>query len=270
MNYVGKPRCNIQSAGEMVNGFDQASVDALLEQAAEGLKVLEREYGESVLGIRPTPAFRVATLNHLVQHRAILDYLAHGLLVFCTGVPNKVYFPIAKPGMGASKFRDRVEKRWLPGLPSARPDIFEVLESVQQYRPGNEWITAFANMTNSNKHVRLSLMSIAGCDATVIGLPWGFGMQIGDRGFRKINLEGTAKLAFIGPQGEQLEIRGPETIDRNTVSLLNADPGISILNMKWQEFKFDEYPFQPAIEFLHEVNDEVKRIVDRLAPLLAG
>lgn len=253
---------------EMATGFDQASADALLGQAAEGLKVLEREYGESVRWLKPTPAFRVATLNHLVQHRAILDYHAHRLLDFCAVVPKKVYFPIANPGMGASKFRDRVETKWLPGLPRARPDIFEVLESVQQYRPGNEWITAFAKMTNSNKHVRLSLMTIADCDATVIGLPWGFGMQIGDRGFRKINLEGTAKLAFIGPQGEQLEIRGPETIDRNTVSLLSADPGISIIHMKWQEFKFDEYPFQPAMEFLRQVNDEVKRIIDRLAPIL--
>ena len=258
----------MRSAKAMATDFDQASVNVLLEQAAEGLKMLEREYAESVRGLKPTPAFRVGTLNHLVQHRAILDYLANSLVEFCTRAPEKVYFPIAKPGMAASIFQQLVEKRWLPGLPTARPDVFEVLESVQGYRPGNDWITAFVNMTNSNKHVRLSLMEISGCNATVIQLPWGAGLQVGERGLRSLDLQGT--LAFIGPQGQRLEIRGPDIIDRNTISLANADPGISVARMTWQEFKFDEFPHQPAIVFLRAVNTEVKRIVDRLIPLLSA
>lgn len=123
-------------------------------------------------------------------------------------------------------------------------------------------------MTNSNKHVRLSLMAIAGCNATVIQLPWGVGLQIGDRGFESVDLQGT--LAFIGSQGQRLEIRGPDMIDRNTISLANADPGINVVRRTWQEFKFDEFPHQPAIVFLSAVNTEVKRIVDRLVPLLSG
>ena len=268
MDLFGNPTSNTHSARATATDVDIPSIHVLLDQAAEGLKTLEREYAESVRVLKPTPAFRVGTLNHLVQHRAILDYLANSLVEFCTRAPEKVYFPIAKPGMEASMFQQLVEKRWLPGLPTARPDVFEVLESVQRYRPGNDWITAFTNMTNSNKHVRLSLMAIAGCNATVIQLPWGVGLQIGDRGLESDDLQGT--LAFIGPQGQRLEIRGPDMIDRNTISLANADPGINVVRRTWQEFKFDEFPRQPAIVFLSAVNTEVKRIVDRLIPLLSA
>lgn len=267
MDFVGKPTSTTHSAIAMATDVDLASINVLLEQAAEGLKMLEQEYAESVRVLKPTPAFRVGTLNHLVQHRAILDYLANSLLEFCRRAPEKVYFPIAKPGMAASMFQQLVEKRWLPGLPTARPDVFEVLESVQGYRPGNAWITAFVNMTNSNKQVRLSLMAIAGCNAKVIQLPWGVGLQVGDRGLESVDLHGT--IVFIGPQGQRLEIRGPDVIDRNTISLANADPEISVARMTWQEFKFDEFPHQPAIVFLCAVNTEVKRIVDRLVPLLS-
>lgn len=115
MDLFGKPTSNTHSARAMATDVDLPSINVLLEQAAEGLKTLEREYAESVRVLKPTPAFRVGTLNHLVQHRAILDYLANSLVEFCTRAPEKVYFPIAKPGMEASMFQQLVEKRWLPG-----------------------------------------------------------------------------------------------------------------------------------------------------------
>jgi uncharacterized protein YsxB (DUF464 family) len=66
MSYFGKPKINTHSAIAMATDVDLASINVLLEQAAEGLKTLEQEYAESVRVLKPTPAFRVGTLNHLV------------------------------------------------------------------------------------------------------------------------------------------------------------------------------------------------------------
>jgi hypothetical protein len=246
--------------------LDSAAI--LLAQTREELAGIEREYADCVTKMRISPKLRVATLDYMVHQRAILDYLAHELLPFCKKSPNKVYFPIAKRHLHAVEFHQALNTKWLPGLADQRPDIFAYLDALQHYRLGNEWLIPFSLLANTNKHVRLTTQSISDCEAVVIRNPRGSGaLQIGDRGAQAVHLQEGGSLRFEGPPGEYLTVRGPQTIDRNTTGLVDADPGLELIRQAWTENKFPEFPLQPAIVFIRIVDVEIRRIVAELSKL---
>jgi hypothetical protein len=64
-------------------------------------------------------------------------------------------------------------------------------------------------------------------------------------------------------------ICGPETINANTRTLLHADPPIGLLQAVWTEFKFDDFPQQPARVFLEAAEREVRAIASRIESLVS-
>jgi len=243
------------------------SAKALLGEIPAQLVALQDEYKECVRLLSVSPKFRAQTLSYLVGLRAILDYLAHDLAPFLSKAPSKLYFPVAKKGVPRANFEQALTKKWLPGLCATRPDIYSYLISVQHFHTGNEWITAFHELSNLNKHVRLSMMTIGGCNATIVRVLGQPRMQIGDRGLQQLSISAGGTLAF-DTRGVKLAIRGPQVIDGSTKNLLDADLGIDIAHATWTEFKFDQFPSQPAIVFLEIAEKEVRRIATQLEAML--
>ncbi len=126
------------------------------------LAAVEAEYKHCTLTLRASPELRIKFYDFFVHQRAILDYLAHDIAAACTSIPRKIYFRLAKPGISAAKFRQKMDKEWMPGLSVGRPDLFALLDSVQPYND-NAWIEAFISMTNSNKHFALMTCDVADC-----------------------------------------------------------------------------------------------------------
>jgi hypothetical protein len=244
------------------------SAKVLLGELPAQLAALQAEYRQCVQSASVSPSFRAHTLSYLVNLRAVLDYLAHELVPFLSKTPPKLYFPIAKRGMPQVKFEQELRTKWLPGLDVNRPDIFSYLMGLQHFHPGNEWITAFHELSNQNKHVRLSKMAIGDCEATVVRMHGRAVMQIGDRGLHELNLSDKGSLSFEGSGGRGFNIRGPQVINRNTTALLDADPGLDVARATWTEFKFDQFPLQPAVVFLEIAEKEVRRIATKLESLL--
>lgn len=244
------------------------SATVLLGEIPAQLAGLREEYNACLHRVTVSPRFRALTLSFLVNLRAVLDYLAHDLIPFLSKTPSKLYFPIAGRGLPESKFEETLKKKWLPGLDARRPDIFSFLMGLQHFQPGNEWITAFSELSNRNKHVRLSKMTMGDCEATVVRLHGHPVMQLGARGFAKWVINGPVALTFRDKSGKEFSIRGPQTLDRDTTLLHDADAGLDVVRAAWTEFKFDEFPPQPAIVFLEIAEREVRAIARQLAILL--
>ena len=237
------------------------SANALLDIVPSLLSALQAEYKECVRNLVVSPKFQHDTKTLLGDLRSILDYLAHELVRFCSRPPDKVYFPIAGRRVPQASFESSLSKRWLPGIDRSRPDIFTYLVRLQHFYPGNDWLPAFQELSNTNKHVILSEMQVAGYDAVLIRLDGKPVMQIGDRGYGSIVLGGT--LVFRAGS-RRAAIRGPQTIDRNTKQLDHADAGLDVVSATWTEFKFEEFPTQPAILFLEIAEREVRRVSEKL------
>jgi len=243
------------------------SARVLLDEIPSALSALQDEYEACIKKVAVSPKFRTQTQAFLGHLRSILDFLAHEVVRFCSSVPGKVYFPIAKVGVSKADFEKNLKKKWLPGIDIGCPAIYDYLMKLQYFYPGNDWLPAFHALSNKNKHVQLSRMEIAGCDAAFICFNGKPVMQIGDRGYQSLTLEAGASLVF--PSGSRrAAIRGPQTIDQTTNKLHNADPGLDIVLGTWTEFKFNEFPQQPAIMFLKIAEKEVRRISETIERLI--
>jgi hypothetical protein len=193
-----------------------------------------------------------------------LEYLAQDFVRFCTSRRKDVYFPIATTGTSEPVFKGMLAK-WFPGLHNNKPALFDYLLKLQHFYPGNDWLPAFKELSNKNKHVTLSRMEMGGFDAAVIRLYGKPLMQFGARGIETLKLGGTLRFRS---GSNQACLRGPQIIDRNTKKLLFADPGLDIVTATWTEFRFDEFPHQPAIVFLETAEREIRRISEKIETLI--
>lgn len=243
------------------------AAEMLLRNTAGELSELELEYKNCLYHLTVSEDFLIKTKNFLAANRSILDYIAHEVVQFCRERPTRVYFPIASKNVREEKFRGEL-KKWFPGLSLSHPKLFEYLCEIQHFREGNEWLTAFHNISNEYKHVTLTPMTIQGCKAVVIRNPNGTGLQIGDRGFQRVELEENSCMRFPDPSGRSLAVRGPQVIDLDTTSLLDADDDLEIIHQEWTEYKFEEFQNQPAIVFLRIVDREVRQIFHKLVILM--
>jgi hypothetical protein len=156
---------------------------------------------------------------------------------------------------------------WFPGLEAARPDLFGALEEEQYYH-SNEWILGLLGVTNETKHVRLSLQARGDFEAVVIGCPGGTAIQVRQRGLKACKIEKGGTLTFLAADGTRPAIRGPETLDVNTRSLRDADPGIEVQVAKWRELQFDAHPGMPAALLVELSERNVRLFATKVAKLL--
>ena len=243
------------------------SARVVRDQVPARLSSLQKEYRKCITNLAISPEFRTQTQAFLVLLRSLLDFLTHEVATFCTNIPRKIYFPIATTRMSRTHFEKALSDKWLPGIDVNRRDIFDYLVSLQHFYSGDDWLPAFHALSNENKHVKLSRVELDGFGAVLIRFNGKPVIQIGARGLQSLTIKDGGTLVFkAGPN--RATLRGPQTIDQNTKTLLYADPGLDIAQATWTEFKFDEYPHQPAIVFLEIAAKEVIRISRELENLI--
>jgi hypothetical protein len=72
----------------------------------------------------------------------------------------KIYFPYAKVSDDKIKFQGKIVQRAIPGLASQRPDIVDVLSSYQHFGNTGNWLPGFMELTNENKHDKLTPQTV--------------------------------------------------------------------------------------------------------------
>ncbi len=129
-----------------------ADIQALIDTAASQLNDIRDEYQKTLNEQAISPGLKTRIKNVLENQRSALEYLAHAIHT-AYGKPNtKAYYPVAgEPGRYEAAF-----DRCLPGVRTTRPDIFAEIESHQPYQSGYDWLGHLVDLTNENKHQRLT------------------------------------------------------------------------------------------------------------------
>lgn len=130
------------------------NIDALLKKANDQMKAIRAEYDRSLQAKEIEPALKIDIKNLCENLRSALDYIAHDIREKHCPVANpkdRFYFPILPDAQAFAK----QTSQWFPGLASASPALWALLESIQPYEPGHEWLGRFNRLNNENKHGNL-------------------------------------------------------------------------------------------------------------------
>ena len=154
----------------------------LVEHCEKELVRLREMHAQCLTERLIPPAFLIDVKNLMENLRSALDYCAVALFNAYGRQQNrapKIYFPYARRDGDKRKFRETVE-RCIPGLLASRPDIVDRLETYQHFGNTGDWLSTLAEITNENKHLRLTPQVVKQYTAVVISgtLPPGGNVEI--------------------------------------------------------------------------------------------
>jgi hypothetical protein len=132
----------------------KSNIDALLSKAQDQLKAIRAEYDRSLHAQQIEPALKIDIKNLCENLRSALDYIAHDIREKHCSAANpkdRFYFPILPDAQTFAK----QATQWFPGLTGTCPALLTLLESIQPYQPGYEWLGRFNRLNNENKHGNL-------------------------------------------------------------------------------------------------------------------
>lgn len=142
----------------------------LVEHCEKELVRLREMHAHCLIERCIPPAFLIDVKNLMENLRSALDYCAVALFS-AYGRPQsrtpKIYFPYARHDSDKRTFRKTVE-RSIPGLLASRPDIVDRLETYQHFGNTGDWLSTLAELTNENKHLRLTPQVVKQYTAVVI------------------------------------------------------------------------------------------------------
>lgn len=142
-----------------MGAFDDAN--ELIRHAEGDLVKIREAYDASLHAQEVSGTLRVQIKNFVENLRSALDFAARGLFEKYGSSPKtnpKIYFPYAKATQDRPTFEKsgRIEA-CIPGISASRPDVVQALLEMQHFGShGYTWLPDFMNLTNENKHERLT------------------------------------------------------------------------------------------------------------------
>lgn len=132
-----------------------------------------------------------------------------------------VYFPFAKD---KQSLKSTLGRGMMTDLETTNPSIYKIIESIQPYNPGYQWMADLAEYSNE-KHIRLTPQEISEENETELG--------IGGHAIIKIGRKASVKM-------KGCEINGvPIDADNiNTAPLHSFDPRLNVHRKTWISFNF--------------------------------
>jgi hypothetical protein len=131
----------------------------LISHSRAKLETIRRLHDKCVKEQTIDPLLLIDIKNFMENIRSALDYCACALFTkygHCNRRNPKIYFPYAKLADDRIKFQGEIVERAIPGLGSQRPDIVAVLSSYQHFGNTGNWLPMFMELTNENKHQKLT------------------------------------------------------------------------------------------------------------------
>ena len=236
--------------------FDDAK--ALLLHAAAELPKIRKAYDDSLHSKTINSVLLVEIKNFVENLRSSLDFAAHGLHDRnCGGATgkSKIYFPYAIATQSRSDFANSGRiNACIPGLPAARPDIEAALLEMQHFgTKGYKWLPSFMDLTNENKHQRLTPQVRKESKELRISGPGGAGIALGPGA--GISLGKGASISIGGAH-----IPGGQTFDANNPPVVH---GGRVEIITWVSFHFDSNN-QQVLPFIETAFAGVSDIVNTL------
>lgn len=133
----------------------------LVKHAESELPKIREAYEASLKAKAISRTLLIEIKNFFENLRSALDFCACGLFErhgSSNKAKPKIYFPYALAGQTREVFE---KSGWIevciPGLAVSRPDLVQTLLEMQHFGSrGHKWLPAFMDLTNENKHQRLT------------------------------------------------------------------------------------------------------------------
>ncbi len=217
------------------------------ELASSSLKNIEQQYREALTSKTVPISLQIDVKNFMENLRSALDYIAHDIYEKIIGSipPEKnVYFPY---GQTENNFKSAIGSN-LPNLTSLNPDIYNLIESVQPYKNGDDWIFQFCQIVNEKKHNTLTPQKVTetGTTTTASTKNVSMTMPINNPHF-KVHQSQNVKIT-LGGIPVKLSDQGIEPLA----------PGLQITITKWVSFQFST----TSIEVLPFLKKSLEKIED--------
>ena len=239
-----------------MSAFDDAS--ELIRHAESDFAKIRQAYEASLHAKVVSGTLRVEIKNFVENLRSALDFATRGLFDRYGSSPKsnpKIYFPYATTNQDRPTFEKsgRIET-CIPGLSASRPDLEQALLEMQHFGSrGYRWLPVFMDLTNENKHERLTPqvrresreLRISGGGAS-IGIGEGASISIGPGA--SISIGGAVIRG-----GQSFGVGNPPRVEGGTVETIT-----------WVSFHF-ESTGQPVLPLLEVALKGTSQIVSELA-----
>ena len=239
-----------------MNAFDDAN--ELIKHAEADMVKIREAYEASLHAKEVTGTLRVQIKNFVENLRSALDFCAHGLFDrygSSSKAKPKIYFPYATASQDRATFEKsgRIEA-CIPGISASRPDIVQSLLDMQHFGShGYTWLPDFMELTNENKHERLTPqvrreskeLRISGGGAS-IGIGQGASISVGSGA--SISIGGA-----IIRGGQTFGVGNPPRVEGGKVETIT-----------WVSFNF-ESTGRPVLPLLEAALEATSQIVTELS-----
>lgn len=231
----------------------KSDIDELLVEVDVIINELNQFYSQakSDESINQLPRIKVkSALEHL---RSTLDYCALDIHEkYYTG-KGKIYFPY---GLSEELFKKHL-KRSFKNIHDKAPKVYEIIQSIQSFKTGNDWLLVLCNAVNSNKHNKLSTQTSK--KEQVTRLP-GFG-----------RVSGGGKMVIYGGSVNGVPIAKDDSVpivlsNESTYEEMqnNLNPNLSIVRTTEKvEFILDNTGWD-ALKLLAETREGVFNMIGQL------
>ncbi len=228
----------------------KADIALLLEDVEQNIFLIESERQKAVNDSTIQAILKPRVKSCLEHLRSCLDYCAKDVYttVIDTNPKKRVYFPY---GEQYEKFKSNLDKN-IGNLEKTNKDIYDLIESIQPFRTGDNWLLVLCNATNENKHSqlisqnRVDRVNLEQDGYTYISFPKGL----------KININ---NCSFGDTSIESLEIT-----DGKASSSIN-DTNLNLIN--WTDFMFYDFNVS-VIDFLKKAHCSISKFQENLYNIL--
>jgi hypothetical protein len=239
-----------------MNAFDDAN--ELIKHAGGHLAKIREAYEASLHAKEISGTLQVQIKNFVENLRSALDFCANEIFNRHGSSPKpnpKTYFPYALASQDRAAFEKsgRIET-CIPGISTSRPDIVQSLLEMQHFGSyGFTWLPDFMELTNENKHQRLTPQIRKEAKELRIS---GGGASIG---------MGEGAFISMGP-GTSISIGGAVIRGAQTFGVGNPPrvEGGRVETITWVSFNF-ESTGRPVIPLLEAALNGTRRIVAELS-----
>lgn len=237
--------------------FILRDIESQIDRAEALLKELEDSAKEDLNTKKVSEKTRNLTQEILVKMRSVLDqtmrrfYEIHIEPALSSSEKKKarIYFPIVPKQSDLLPFLGR---GMMKDLDKTYSDIYSLLDSVQPYQPGYEWMAYFKKYANE-RHIRLTPQKRVQSKRLVLG----------DSKTRIILGEGTK---IILGKGTSIRVGSKRILGGQTIStestMIKGDPGIAQME-RWVSFTFENSKIN-SLNLCKTVVGEGRKIVSDL------
>lgn len=222
-------------------------IQELIKDIKDNIEIIDNQYEKAIDDDSIKSVLKPKVKSSLESLRSCLEYCAHDIYdKYYNEEIEKIYFPYGKK---AQNFRSSAGK-YFRNLKNINPEVYNLLESIQPYKCGSDWLIELCELTNHNKHNSLSRQERIDRGAvSILGLAY-------IENSKNVHISNNYINGVHQGSDIIIDNNGKAIYDKETVNL-------QVEQINWVEFKFEDTNIGVK-EILKESLSEIEKFVESL------